>query len=295
MKTSSETGVLSRLRRPEYTGDNRCTPCTILNLGIAIILAIVAGYAALTIELSPIAVGVVTLSVSLLAIYLRGYLIPGTPTITKRYFPDRVLAWFEKTPEPVGGEHVDPERMAGGDAGLETDNPEAVLLDIGVVIDDPANEDLILDPEFERAWGGTVRDHWREEQSAKRSLGTFVNAEPDAIEFDAHAGSFLAWADDAYLASWPSRAACVADTAAATELPAWDPDWDRRSLASRAEILGALRLFLERCPACGGAVVLSQDVVESCCRSRDVVTATCQSCDSRLFELDVDPSNLPEE
>ncbi|SDY70030.1 hypothetical protein [Halopenitus persicus] len=289
MKASNETGLLSHLRRPEYTGENRCIPCTVLNLAIAVALSIGAGYAALAFELPPIGVGAATLALAVVVIYLRGYLIPGTPTITKRYFPDRVLAWFEKTPADV-----DREGVRNGGIDREEVNPEALLLEIGIVVDDPSNEDLVLDPEFERAWERTIRDHWREERAAKRSLGTFVDADPNEIEFDAHSGSFLAWADEAYLASWPSRAACVADTAAATELPKWDADWGRRSLALRAEILGALRLFLEQCPACGGAVVLSQDVVESCCRSRDVVTATCQSCDSRLFELDVDPDDLPE-
>ncbi|MFC6615609.1 hypothetical protein ACFQAS_11745 [Halopenitus salinus] len=290
MKASSETGVISQLRgviaqlrRPEYTGENRCLPCTILNVAIAIVLSIGAGYVAMSFDLSPFGIAAATLIIAVAAIYLRGYLIPGTPTLTKRYFPDRVLAWFEKGGQGAEG------------LGWDGESPEALLIEIGIVVDDPSEEDLVLDRDFERAWTRSIHDHWNDEATIKRSLGTFVDADPDVIEFEAHSRSFLAWADDAHLASWPSRAACVADAAAATELPRWDPDWERRPLSLRAEILGALRLFLERCPACDGEVVLSQDVVESCCRSRDVVTATCRSCDSRLFELDVDPAELPDQ
>lgn len=285
MKVSSESKIVSSLKRPEYTGENRCLPCTILNLAIALLLAVGVGYAAMLIDRSPLGVGIATLSFAITAIYLRGYLIPGTPTMTKRYFPDRVLAGFEKTPEKRTPEKI----------GWDGESPEALLLEIGIVIDEPSNEDLILDSEFARAWTGAIREHWDDDQLTKRSLGTFVDADPDLIEFDPRPGSFLAWGDGTHLASWPSQAACVADAAAATAIPDWDPNWERRPLSLRAEILGALRLFLEQCPACEGEVVLSQDVVESCCRSRDVVTATCQSCETRLFELDVDPAEFPEQ
>ena len=60
-----------RLRQPEYTGRNRCVPCTIVNLLIAVIIT--GGVAVVSIPL-----GGALFVVSLGAIYFRGYLVPGT-------------------------------------------------------------------------------------------------------------------------------------------------------------------------------------------------------------------------
>lgn len=77
-------GRWETIRRPEYTGENRCMPCTVLNL---IVGAAMSGLLALTV--SPVAGGL-GLVVSVAAIYLRGYLVPGTPTIMARYPPPSV-------------------------------------------------------------------------------------------------------------------------------------------------------------------------------------------------------------
>ena len=84
-----------RLRQPEYTGENRCTPCTVVNIAIAVV---VSGLVATVFPPAAVAVFVA----SVVAIYLRGYLVPGTPTLTKRYLPDSVLKLFDKydPPEP---------------------------------------------------------------------------------------------------------------------------------------------------------------------------------------------------
>ncbi|AHF98815.1 hypothetical protein HALLA_08015 [Halostagnicola larsenii XH-48] len=94
---------IDRLRQPAYTGENRCTPCTILNVVIAAVLVAVAvgvtvsntGLAAATV------VGTVLAAVSGATIYLRGYLVPGTPRLTEAMLPARVRQWFEKRPSGV--------------------------------------------------------------------------------------------------------------------------------------------------------------------------------------------------
>lgn len=86
--------LLDRLERPEYTGPNRCLPCTIVNLAIA------ATVGALVARRSRLA-GVLVTAASLALVYLRGYLVPGTPTLTKRYLPAAVLEWFGKDPDPA--------------------------------------------------------------------------------------------------------------------------------------------------------------------------------------------------
>ncbi len=216
--------------------------------------------------------GVATFAAAAALIYFRGYLIPGTPTFTKRYLPEGVLAAFDKAPNgPIG--EIDPREL---------------LFAFGVVVDDPTMDDLVLDPAFVDAWNRSIEIHRTEESELRRSLARLSGVERSDLEFRDGPHVFAAETSDGHLANWPSRAACVADAAGAVVLPQWDPDWDRRPVAVRADLLAVLRLFLERCPTCDGDVMLSQDVVESCCRRRDVAAATCRDCDARLFEMDID-------
>lgn len=76
---------------PEYTGENRCMPCAIVNIGFSIVLS------SLIALFSPL-FGIGTLLFCAATIYFRGYLVPGTPMLTKRYLPDRVLRYFDKHP-----------------------------------------------------------------------------------------------------------------------------------------------------------------------------------------------------
>jgi hypothetical protein len=100
MLTSLST-PLDGVRQPRYTGENRCVPCTVVNVLLAVVLG-----TGLSVLLGPV-VGFLALALGLAAIYLRGYLVPGTPELTKRYFPDWLLARFDKGParaESLGAE-----------------------------------------------------------------------------------------------------------------------------------------------------------------------------------------------
>ncbi|NHX35161.1 MULTISPECIES: hypothetical protein [Halolamina] len=275
------TGVAS-LKDPEYTGPNRCWPCTLSNLGIAAVLTAGVGAAATrwvpaTGVAGPAAATVA--AVSLAVIYLRGYLVPGTPRLTRRYFPAWLLDWFGKEPERP------PAAV----------DPRETLVSMGVLVDDPAADDVMLDSAFAAAWRERIDAHWNDEDAVRATIGDFAGVPPGSIEFESYPGMLVAYDGPERIASWESRPACVADAAAAATLPAFDPEWERRPLAVRAELLGALRLFVEECPACGGQVSLRTEVVESCCSSRDVVAATCDSCGARLFEVDAPPDLLAAE
>ena len=77
------TLLLDRIREPEHTGENRCVPCTVVNAAIAVAATAFASIVA-------VEAAAVVLVGSVLAIGLRGYLVPGTPALTRRYLPDRV-------------------------------------------------------------------------------------------------------------------------------------------------------------------------------------------------------------
>jgi hypothetical protein len=270
--------ALDALREPAYTGANRCVPCTVANVAIAAALAAAVGLFA-----APL--GAALFALSLGAIWLRGYLVPGTPTLTKRYFPEPVLALFDKAerPAPVDADDFD---------------PGAYLVAAGVVVDDPAAPDAALDPAFDAAWRARAAAvvESDDERPGVADLSRLVGVPADRLDVEpvgAHA--VIAYADDQYIGQWESRAAFAAEMAAAAELDDRHPAWRDLPLALRSRLLAALRLFVEECPACGGRVALGDEVVSSCCRSWHVVAARCEGCDARLLEVDVDPAALGDE
>ncbi|WP_181861565.1 hypothetical protein [Haloplanus salinus] len=267
--------VLHRYQNPAYTGSNRCVPCTITNVAIAAL-----GSLALAALAPPL--GVAAFAVAILTIYLRGYLVPGTPTFTRRYFPDWLLAVFDKAdPTPASAD------------------VEATLVAAGVLHDEAV--DLVLDPRFAAAWDERMADVDAErdglsDAAANRldavELAALTDLDPDGLDVQRYGEAVVATLDAERIGRWESRAAFVADVAAAHELDDWVPRWRSIPVAGRSELLGGLRLFLERCPACGAVLTLDHEVVRSCCRERDVIAMSCSGCGSRLLEADFDVSAL---
>jgi hypothetical protein len=269
--------VLDRVRRPEYTGEDRCVPCTAVNTVIAIGVAVAVGYVVTTAAGSFVGttVGGTVFALSVAAIYLRGYLVPGTPTLTKRYFPERVLAWFDKA--ETGGQ------TATAPAAEEID-VEATLLDAGVLEEKP-HGDLGLTPAFAADFRERV-ERERDEDSDREAVAAIVGIDAAELAFEEYGTAFVAHADGRNVGRWESRAAFLADVAAGRALSDYYDGWADTGPAGRGQLLAGLRLFVEQCPACDGQVRFGQEVVESCCRTVDVVAVTCEDCNSRLFEVD---------
>ncbi|WP_267639365.1 hypothetical protein [Haloarchaeobius amylolyticus] len=265
---------MSRIRRPEYTGENRCIPCTVTNLAIA---AVLTGGSVLL--WPPAAVGVAAFSLGM--IYFRGYLVPGTPELTKRYFPDWLLRVFDKEAKP---------RYDGGEFDMES-----TLLEAGIIEETPDQNDVMLTPTFAAAWAERMA-HVAARDADIDELAGLLGVEEERLAITEHGSeSFIAWVDGEWLAQWESRGAFVADMAAAKELESRYDDWHDLPMMLRSEMLGGLRLFLEECPICGGRVTLGQRVVKSCCRSYDVVATSCQECGARLFETEIDTESLEQQ
>jgi len=268
---------IHRYQNPAYTGPNRCVPCTITNVAIAAV-----GSLALAVVALPL--GVVAFGVALLTIYLQGYLVPGTPTFTRRYFPDWLLAVFDKAAPAPSSVDVEETLVAAG------------VLDDGV-------DDLHLAPRFATAWAERMAavDADRAEGDAEADrldaveLAALTNLDPDLLDVQRYGDAVVATLDGERIGRWESRAAFVADVAAAHELDDWVPRWRSIPLAARSELLGALRLFLDRCPTCDATLTLDHEVVRSCCRDRDVIALSCSGCGSRLLEADFDVSALDRE
>lgn len=256
---------LGRLREPEYTGDNRCMACTVVNTILATVLGIL-GWALV----APV-VGGTLFVLSVLSIYLRGYLVPGTPELTKRYLPDSILRYFDS-------HEVDAPVQTDSDIDIE-----ATLLEAGVVDECREGTDLCLTDDFRWEWYERM-DQVKHEDVSRGTLAEVLDIEGD-IEFQSFGDAYVMLVNGQRIGTWESQAAFYADVAGAKILPDWFDEWEALSPTARSGLLASLRLFLDTCPDCGGDVRLGEETVESCCRSYEVFAVTCTACDSRLFEI----------
>jgi hypothetical protein len=295
---SSSGGLLGRLRQPEYTGANRCLPCTAVNLLIAAVggAALATGLATVVDPGPAIAAGVLAIAASAGLVYLRGYLVPGTPALTKRYAPTWFLAAFGKAPDDggalagdasAGGARAGDQAAAGGEhpAGGEVD-PETELVRAGALEECADREDLCLTDAFRRAWHVEM-DALGTEVDRERLLA-LLDVDTGEVTYREFGEAFRASVNGDPVGTWESRAAFLADLASAATLEGAHPDWDGLSRRARSQLLAGLRLFVDVCPACGGTPDFGTETVESCCSRHDVAAVECADCGARLFESRVD-------
>ncbi|MEF8906298.1 MAG: hypothetical protein V5A13_00425 [Haloarculaceae archaeon] len=287
---SSDESLLGGLRQPEYTGDNRCLPCTVVNLVIATALA-----GAVALLSLPAAAAVFVLSV--LAIALRGYLVPGTPDLTKRYLPEEVLRLFGK--HPTAGTTLE-EGREGEQASVDVDpdelevfqeierrredgvEPSEFLQEVGAIELCAGGEEFCLTDAFaERVAAHADRRTVSEDGEA---IAAIFGVEPD--EVTPRDREYPAVKVGVQVRKWPSVAALTADVATDRALAETTDRWREVPPSQRREVLESLRGFHERCPLCGGPVALSEDVLESCCGTHQVKTVACEACERRLREFD---------
>lgn len=264
--------ALDRVRRPEYTGENRCVPCTVVNALLALVMGALASIVAY--ELA-----VVVVACSLGIIYLRGYLVPGTPTLTERYLPDRLLAVFDTHPtndsewetlEKLEAERrnaVDPERfLTDADVVERSDDAEYAFTDSFAVL---------LDRRLEQ-FGTDGVDH--------RAVADVLGVQPEEIADQDRA--YPAVKVNRRIRKWPSDAALLADVATHLALTDATERWVDVPLEQRLGMLESLRAFHEVCPSCAEEIAFTTNTVESCCRSYDVLARRCPACDEALLEYD---------
>lgn len=261
------------LRRPEYTGKNRCLPCTVVNLLIALITAnlLFVLIAVVRAPMTGAIAAVAFLAASIALIWTRGYLVPGTPTLTKRYLPRRVLGWFGK------GER--------GPLPAEDAELDVILEDAGILEPCATRDDLCLTDDFaaELDEALEVVDVDLDAERLVRELGVRTGEITIQHEGDAQ----VVYADEQKIGEWPSEVALLVDIAIGELLPDRLSSWDQLSPERRAQLLFGVRLFLEDCPDDGGPVELREETVKSCCSEHEVVEAVCADSGARLFEQTV--------
>lgn len=258
--------VLESVQQPEYTGDNRCLPCTVVNVGIA---AVAAGLVA-TVSLAG---GAIAFALCALVIYLRGYLVPGTPTLTNRYLPDRIHRLF--------GTHHVPNGASSSESETETEIG-TLLREAGVVTDCPDADDLCLEPAFRDAWRERILEI-RENGDGRERLAAILRVDPAELAFEERDGRYWVLYEGDRIDAWPSEAAFLADLAVEPTLAEWYDEWADRSDRERTLTIASLRAFLERCPSCDSELETAESTWESCCREGTTASVECPDCDSLVF------------
>lgn len=270
---------LDALRRPEYTGENRCLPCTALNGALVLAAAAAAG------RRRP-AAGVATLVAGTAAVALRGYAVPYTPRIA----PRAAAALPIEFPHPRSGltegaggaAPAAGAAMAGEPDGIDGEELLGELIAAGAVEDGGR---LRLAPSF--------RDDWESRMDELRAADddALAAAAADAAPFEA-----TGEARDGLIVlrggAWTphlARAVAVAETAAVEALADRGVAPDRRASAAYP-----LRAFLRDCPACGGPVV--ETTARDCCGgsgriygSPERAVLACEECGEVLYRFPADP------
>jgi len=266
--------AVERFRQPEYTGRNRCLPCTAVNAALAVALA-----AAVGVGWRPVG-GLLVLSISAAVIYFRGYLVPGTPGLTQHYFPNRVLRAFSKDAAAYDAA----ARESAADTG-ETDGTgiEELLSSTGVVEPCAEEDDLYLTDEFSDVWWRRIRQFRADDERAAGHLAAMLDVDPAALSFVDGDQFGVIYRGD-LIAEWASDAAFYADLAAEPTLAEWMGDSNGLDDRQRTELLVGLRGFLQECPACEADLEQVEEVRKFCCTG-DVVSVSvdCGSCGARVF------------
>jgi hypothetical protein len=266
--------MFEAIRRPEYTGENRCWPCTGVNALIVALAAAVLAVVSLPAALVLAAGGAGTIA-------LRGYVVPYTPRFAPRLVD--ALPWDPFHPADGGVDPPEPGSLADG----EGPEPEALLealIEAGVIV--PDGDRLSLDDGFRERWREEMRTLQRasdDDLAAAARDASAVASDVEVVEGRGRTYVVVSdGSDDAMARSWLTRPVAIAETAAVRVL-------SDSGLPPETATVGAgtLRMFLEACPACGGPV--EETTASGCCgRSRtgnrpprDVLA--CEDCNERLY------------
>ncbi|MFC6824670.1 hypothetical protein [Halopelagius fulvigenes] len=262
--------LLDSLRRPEYTGERRCWPCTAVN-GFVVVVA--AGILAIL----SFPVGVLALGVGAALVYLRGYVVPGTPEFAPRLVAS--LGVESLFPHADGGRTRRSDDLT--DEAVDGEELVGVLFETGVVEEAPDGA-LELSEEFDESWEremAALRDRSDDELAA-----VVADAAPfEAAGERAYGGLSI---EGPTRAVWLSRVHGIADAAAVRALAeAGVPE------RYRAHATTPLRMFVETCPDCGGDVV--ETTKSNCCggsgsvyESPDDEVLACESCGAVVYQFD---------
>ena len=265
-------------RRPEHTGENRCWPCTVVNV------ALVGGGAA-AVAVVNAAAGAAVAAVGLALVWLRGYVVPGTP----RFAPRLVAPIPGSDALFHGGAATDGGRAPeGGSGSLDPADVD------GEALLDRLLADGVLEADADAvAPTAAYRERWRAEMDRLRTEDTESIAATARDISPAAAARAVSEDGDEWVAlspaggstideTWLRRPVAVAEIAGYRAAGQFLDEESFRLAAARTN-----RMFLESCPDCGGDLERGVDL--PCCGGytgpgeEPAETLACPACEVRLY------------
>ncbi|WP_066413244.1 hypothetical protein [Halorubrum aethiopicum] len=282
------------LRRPAHTGENRCWPCTTVNVAVVAIAA-----AAVTAVGSPALGGAVALA-GLALVWLRGYVVPGTPRFAPRLvapIPGSEAVFHGVGAgggaETAGGPDATDGAGAPPDGG--TGSLRRTAVDPAVLLDRLVSADVLAVDGDTVAPTAAYDERWGAEIDRLRDRDTEALAEI-AREISPATASRVVRADREWIAlaaedatvmeeTWVDRPTAIAEIAGYRAAEPFLDDDSVRLAAARTN-----RMFLDRCPDC--ETELEQGVDMPCCGGysgpgeEPAETLVCPACEVRLYTFD---------
>jgi hypothetical protein len=197
--------------------------------------------------------------------------------------------WVPPRIRPGRGPDYRRARDPGQDAAISatTVDPAVVLIAAGILHDRPQTAATTIDGQFAGAWEARAAALLHgDPEAVPAALARVAGLPAGPLVLVAIGERVAALLGTEQLATWESPVALCLDVAALELLPSHARDWIRLTVAARSEVAGALRLFLETCPDCGGVVRLEADQGNSPPREvTPLVSVRCECCDATIQSL----------
>ncbi|WP_155120737.1 hypothetical protein [Haloarcula sp. K1] len=216
---------------------------------------------------------------SAVLIYFRGYLIPGTPTLTKQYMPSTILRLFGKD---LKQDEITISTSDDQAEQLNNFDIEEYLNQVGATKQCANRDDYCLTEEFSQEWQSEMTSLQECDNLTNLMLERLaVDQQAEIVE---HNDTRVLVFEDEHIGKWPSEAALLADTASAAVLADRSDQWSGFDTALRGYVVRSLRLFLDTCPTSNNPVSIAEETVESCCSTHEVIVVSCSKSGEKLFE-----------
>lgn len=255
----------ARIFNPEHTGENRCYPCTIVNIVITFGCGLIIGH------FGNYYISGLLIVTGLVLIYIRGYLVPGTPSLAQILLPKRLFSLLPGEELSKSSNSISIE--------IESHLQQHSILEASHTGED---KDFQLHSSIKTRWVHLIRSYQMEE--AMEQLQTSVEASDD-MEFFAIPEGYIAMHKGKQIGRWESKQAFLIHMSSFELLDALLPRWDCYRIDEKNLLSVGLRLFTPICP-CGSDITEGMGKIRTCCGSKSVYKIKCQETEIDLLEVD---------
>lgn len=288
--------MLTYVKNPAYTGENRRPLLTGLSVGISVAIAVVV----LTVTDSLLVAPCGVLGVAIM-IYLRGYALPGTMEFigAAQYMETIYRSSCNLSDGPLSDRHTHSRSIGTRSAhALSPGERKRILVVAGIIephdtdsrlagrtattqtVNDTAREqvdtEFRLTGSFRQDWLAYIQTFRGDTPQRTVQLASTTDADPAAVTTsERDDGSVIVSLEAKVIGQWASDEALSADIAAISTLTEWISDWENLDPQVRSELLSELKPILSNCPNCG---CKSNHFTRNHSSDADIVLLTCNSC-----------------